>query len=757
MHDFGSADGIPFIAMRYVEGESLARHIARASEHGDILRLPPAGGAAAPPAATPVWTWNDAVKVLAVVEVIARALHLAHEHGVIHRDVKPANIMITPAGDPVLLDFGLAFDPESEQGVTRTGDVVGTPVYMSPEQLLSGRMDRRTDVYSLGATLYECLTLARPFTSPTRERLFQTIQRDEPADPRRSNRAINADLRLVLATAMQKEPRHRYATALDFAEDLARVRGSHPIRARPVTTVVVLSRWARRNPALAACLGALFLVLAGGLALTLGLLAEQRTTLAEWRQLADLERAETLQSWATRLWPTTPERLGGADGIDAWLAEADDLVQQAGKHAAALAQVRRGALEYDDAARTLDGAANRARLPDLAGELDGLHEKARASTEEGRVAAARIAELEALLAERRTWEFTDPEDGFRHRALAELVRLVGTLGAERAAITKRRELAHDVDRLTIEEPAAAWAAAIAVARAPDGPYRGLALRPQRGLIPLGCDRRSGLCEFAHLETGAVPARDPASGALQITPATGLVFVLLPGTAGTPDDPPEEQVPLEPFLLSKYELTQGQWLAIMGRNPSHYRPGMTPGGKPVDLRHPVETVSAIDCAELLRRLDLLLPTDAQWEYGCRAGTTTRWYTGDDPISLQGHANIADEGSRRLYPEGWSFEPGITDGHGATAPVGTYAANGLGLHDVHGNVLEWCRDGWQRSPPPARAGDGLRELPGGAARAQVFRGGRFFDRAAAVRSAWRGFGDPKQSDHTIGLRPARALLR
>ncbi|HZN39260.1 MAG TPA: bifunctional serine/threonine-protein kinase/formylglycine-generating enzyme family protein [Planctomycetota bacterium] len=707
IHDFGSEAGVPFIAMRYVEGETLASRIANARDRGDVLRLQPApaNASAAAPAA---WSWNDIVPVLVLIEQTARALHLAHERGVVHRDVKPANIMITPMGDPVLLDFGLASVPDSEEGVTRTGDVLGTPVYMSPEQLLSGRVERTSDVYSLGTTLYECLTLARPFAAPTRERLFQMIQRQEAPDPRRWNRAINGDLGLVLATAMSKEPRDRYATALDFAEDLARVRTFLPIHARPVTSSVVLSRWARRNPALAASLGTLFLVLAAGLVLTLVLLGNERTALAGWRQLADLERAKDLRTRAESLWPTTPDRIAGVGGFDAWFDETDRLLARMPKHAAALEQLG------------------------------------------------------------RSFEPGNSEHAFRRQALTDLLELAKLLEKERESVSMRRAFASDLDRLTIEQQREGWAQAIACAHAPDGPYRGLELLPQRGLIPLGCDPQTHLLEFAHLETGSVPARDAKTGALQITAATGLVLVLLPGGsclvglcepgASRPAlDPPEESLDLRPFLLSKYEMTQAQWQTIMGKNPSHYQPGSPRGGKPVDLRHPVESVSAVDCAVLLRRLDMLLPTDAQWEYACRAGTETTWYTGDDPASLQGHANIADEGSRKFYPEGWSFEPGIADGYGATAPVGTYAANPFGLHDMHGNVMEWCRDGWQESPGAARAGDGLREGRSGTARVQVFRGGRYSDRATAVRCAYRGFGDPQHSDHTIGLRPSRALAR
>src|SRR5262245_21689771 len=147
---------------------------------------------------------------------------------------------------------------------------------MSPEQLLAQRveLDRRTDVYSLGVTLYECLTFRRPFDAPSREGLYQKILAAHPPDPCRLNRHVPRDLKVVLETALDKDRDRRYRTALDFADDLRRVRSYEPIHARPAGPVLRLRRWTQRNPVLATGILGLFLFLSVGLAVSLVLLRQ---------------------------------------------------------------------------------------------------------------------------------------------------------------------------------------------------------------------------------------------------------------------------------------------------------------------------------------------------------------------------------------------------------------------------------------------------------------------------------------------------
>jgi eukaryotic-like serine/threonine-protein kinase len=270
----------PYIAMRLVEGAALSSLITAEQERrtaggskraqGDLATLPvgPEDGL-------------ELREVLAFFERTARALHAAHEAGIIHRDIKPANVMVTPAGDPVILDFGQAKEEDSAAGLTASGEVFGTPAYMSPEQLESRPedLDRRVDVWALGASLQEALTLSRPFEAPNTPALLAKIATQEPADPRDGSSLIDEDLRVVLATAMERSLERRYPTALAFAEDLRRIRLFEPIHARPAGPLLRFRRWVRRHPALAASTVGTILSLALGLVASLVLLSQVNAAL----------------------------------------------------------------------------------------------------------------------------------------------------------------------------------------------------------------------------------------------------------------------------------------------------------------------------------------------------------------------------------------------------------------------------------------------------------------------------------------------
>jgi serine/threonine protein kinase/Flp pilus assembly protein TadD len=181
---------------------------------------------------------------------VADALAYAHGQGVLHRDVKPSNLLLDTAGRVWVTDFGLAKADDSDD-LTETGDLVGTLCYMAPERV-QGRADARSDVYGLGITLYEMLTLKRAFRETNRARLMERVVHEQPAPARRLDRHIPRDLETIVLKALAKDPAARYPTAEALAEDLRRFLADRPVRARRTSALEQTWRWSRRNPAWAA-------------------------------------------------------------------------------------------------------------------------------------------------------------------------------------------------------------------------------------------------------------------------------------------------------------------------------------------------------------------------------------------------------------------------------------------------------------------------------------------------------------------------
>ncbi len=184
---------------------------------------------------------------------VAAALHHAHLQGVTHRDIKPSNLLLSSAGRLSVTDFGLARMLE-QPGMTVTGEFVGTPAYMSPEQITAGRVpvDHRTDVYSLGATLYELLTLRPPFSADGRDRLLAMVIQKEPPAPRSIVAKIPRDLETICLKCLEKDPDRRYQTAQDLADDLRRYLNRFAIHAKRVGPLTRAKKWVARNRALSA-------------------------------------------------------------------------------------------------------------------------------------------------------------------------------------------------------------------------------------------------------------------------------------------------------------------------------------------------------------------------------------------------------------------------------------------------------------------------------------------------------------------------
>jgi serine/threonine protein kinase len=227
VYDIGEHDGQSYLALEYVDGGTLAGKIRGA--------IPP-------------------LQAALMVEPLARAAHVAHQQGVIHRDLKPANILLTSDGTPKISDFGLAKQLDDNSGWTRSGDIMGTPCYMAPEQA-EGRVKQigpATDIYSLGAILYELLTGRPPFRAATTLQTLEMVRTQEPTPPSRVVPQIPRDLETICLKCLEKEPNKRYRSAESLAEDLRRFTTDEPILARPIGTGQRLARWVKRNSLVAA-------------------------------------------------------------------------------------------------------------------------------------------------------------------------------------------------------------------------------------------------------------------------------------------------------------------------------------------------------------------------------------------------------------------------------------------------------------------------------------------------------------------------
>jgi serine/threonine protein kinase/WD40 repeat protein len=329
----GCERGTHFYAMQFIDGRDLAAVVRglRGSPARPAMDGPTPPGAAL----TTARSAADPAFVRAVAGLgaqAAEALEHAHQLGVVHRDVKPANLIVDGAGHLWVTDFGLA-RLQNDAGLTRTGDLLGTLAYMSPEQA-RGRpalVDHRTDIYSLGASLYELLALAPPFRADGRAELLRAVAEEEPVPPGRLNRAVPAELETVLLKALAKAPADRYPTAQEFADDLRRFLDDKPVRARRPTAGQRLRRWARRHrPAVwaAAVAGAAVVVAA-----VAALVSSNVAIKGERDRAQAAERERTLQLFDALVAQARASRLAARVGAR---AEALAALEDAARLAAAL-------------------------------------------------------------------------------------------------------------------------------------------------------------------------------------------------------------------------------------------------------------------------------------------------------------------------------------------------------------------------------------------------------------------------------------
>jgi tetratricopeptide (TPR) repeat protein len=419
IHEVGEEEGRAYLVMDFVDGETL-----------DLIELSP----------------HEVAEVLATV---AETLHFVHEAGVIHRDLKPHNLMRDDKGHVWVMDFGLARKLEGGTSLTRAGQVMGTPAYMAPEQARGERADARSDVYALGATLYRLLARRPPFRAPILAALLAQVESKDPRPPSTYAREVPRDLDTICLAALEKEPAARYPSARALAEDLRRFLAHEPLVARPPSLAERGMKWLRRNRGLAVWTGALvavFLIsaLVAGVAFTLSLKQErdeayaarrtaETATAARDDALAEVllqksraeERARLAQRAVDALIHEVRKELGDLPGVRLRQAR-QRLLRLACENLLSLEKLK--GLEGDPAAPTADAVEAHRQLGSMAIEAR-LPRAALAATTSATVMARRLPQgaREGPLA-------------FALRTRAEALRLLGRVEEGRADLKQATAL-----------------------------------------------------------------------------------------------------------------------------------------------------------------------------------------------------------------------------------------------------------------------------------------------------------------------------
>ncbi len=641
VHDSGQDGEHYFIASAFIPGRTLADAVHASQGRGLELR-----------------------EAAQIIRRIAEALAYAHRKGIVHRDVKPANVLLDEQGEPMLTDFGLATIDEGHERITQDGtQMMGTPAYMAPEQA-QGKAETASDQYSLGVTLYELLTGRLPFAGDVLEQIEQHKSK-EPPSPRTLMPALPRDLETICLKALAKKPADRYGDCQALADDLRRWLEGEPITARRLSLVERAWRWGRKNPALAALVLVTLLGVAGIVWKYID--AEQQKAIA----LREADKAAQASAYLASIFELAiPSRDRDMPTPRQILDEAEKRIPQ----------------QFQDQPELRDK---------LLQQIGTVYDKMTAN-----------APLAMLLEVRGT------------------VQLQSSRNAKAKAVPQT--LLYTGDRLALAPDAHVLLVVLS-------DLHKERLRPGSEVTI----RRQG-CEPAD----AVSARDPD---------VLMTFVKLPkGTFYMGWDGDKKGVKTEiaeDFEIAVHDVTQGQWEAIMGNNPSYF--SRFGGGRneiraisDEELRlFPVESVSWDDAQEFIKKLNekkrgsgylYRLPTAAEWEYACRGGATSEeecsfhfyFATPTNDLSSD-QANFDGNNPFGKAPKGkWLRR---------TTRVGAYPSNKLGLCDMHGNVWQWTAT--------SEGSD------------RVLRGGSWHFNGDGCRAASRNGDSPSSRFFNIGFRLAR----
>jgi len=791
----------------------------------------------------------------------------AHERRVLHRDIKPHNVLLDSKADgrPLLTDFGLAKLLEDESiHLTQGNQLLGTPGFMSPEQAGAGKgpIDERADIYGLGANLYYSLTGRVPFPGKSVPQILNAVVSRAPTRPSKVRPGIDHDLETIVLKCLEKDPEDRYPSVADLEADLQRYLDQKKIVAKRPPAHVRALRWGRRNRGQAAGL------IAAGL-LVLGIVTFSVTTIVDRaRREAQIEREIAAREAAAK--KEADEREAEAERREAEAerreAEAERRRQREAERRARAEREQRAAerREAEEARRRRQAEEEARRLamkppvlevvePELPPDLrvaepeqdvlvicpdDDVDEV----TLDGEPLERKRREGEGgepTYAYHGTWRLDEGDNESYVRAVdASGVATVHTLAA--ILDTTPPPFSVDVEtfdpqvtgddataqkarlRIRLDAPDAETEPAAVSVRAQPEPLEPIVTTSEgEGAwsvevpLQLGTNRihvvvrdhlgNAGdewlevVREEPRIVRGAWWPITPAQKAYAIEieqpvvrrDALGMVFVLVPPGTFVMGSPPDEdgreadEVPhgvrlSRGFYLSAWEVDNADYRRLVG----DHAPDPLPSGWDVDLmvedEGPVRLggddlpVTDVTWAEATAFCEALsahqrerdgagrfrLPTEAEWEYAARAGTTTPWFFGADQAAAVDYANLADEtlflilrDARDVTASGTYLD--LPDDYPLLAPTGRdVAPNPFGLYDVHGNAAEWCQDFYAPYPVPAR-GEGPLVDPtgpeaGGEYPSHAHRGGGWDTQIPQTRAAARRALPTGRSNRSVGLR-------
>ncbi|MHC5034077.1 MAG: SUMF1/EgtB/PvdO family nonheme iron enzyme, partial [Planctomycetota bacterium] len=655
---------------------------------------------------------------------ICKAVAYAHQRGVIHRDLKPNNILVDAEGNPRLLDFGLArlagdYSEEHPQ-MTEAGEVMGTPSYMSPEQTLgrAEEIDIRSDVYALGVLFYELLTQSLPYRIDRARPLesLRIIREYVPKRPSAVNPKVDTDLDSMVMKCLEKERDLRYQSAVELSEDIARYLRGQPVEARPSTTFYHFRKllWRHRSFVMPVCM--LFLTLFA------------LTGVFVWRMASAEERARDIASEASL---ATQEARKEREALVRFIMELQSVRDTV--------HGLRDAGRWEDAYRIAAFAEE--HLPPEAG-LDGIGAEVREA-----IAASTTEEVERIKGLIKGLRFKEARE--RIQRLSQLANRLELKALAAKMDTAARGFdeacAQSIFDYNQKNPKSARALERFLVECPANPHAPKAHRLFEALI--GSIRFTGwpfdAYEARHNQRVTAEVLElPVTYSLELGSST-LDFVLVPagefmmGSSGEGKGFNADQEPVHPvritnpFYLSVAEVTREHFETATASALSDE------ASQSQNLPAAVSWNDAqLFCKKVSRRnkdgIMLRLPTEAEWEYACRAGSD----------ALYSHRS--DNPAPRLPRVAWYK----ANSGGAAHPVALKEPNVWGLHDMHGNMLEWCQDWYEARhylSSPSQNPTGPQE-----GTYRVLRGGSWADGPEETRSAYRKAALPDSARPTYGFR-------